>query len=89
VSGAKLTGLVRVRAARLSSVRDDGTVCHQLMADYQGDGATGGDGYFRLMRVHASGLVEVSTFSPNVDAAHAYLTDERNRFDLQIRLPSL
>jgi hypothetical protein len=71
-------------AARLSSVCPDGTVCHQLLADYQADGATGGDGYFRLVRLWSDGRVEVRTFSPYVDAARAFMTDERNQFDLQI-----
>jgi hypothetical protein len=70
-------------AARLSSVRPDGTVCHQLMADYQAD-TTGGDGYFRLVRIWRDGRVQVRTFSPYVDAANAYLTDDQNQFDLQI-----
>jgi hypothetical protein len=73
-------------AARLSSVRPDGTVCHQLLADYQSDGATGGDGYFRLLRIGADGLVQVRTFSPYVDATNAFLTEDRNQFELQIAL---
>jgi len=76
-------------AARLSSARPDGTVCHQLLADYQADGKTGGDGYFRLVRIWKDGRVQVRTFSPFVDAAKAFLTDERNQFALQIAMPAL
>jgi hypothetical protein len=74
-------------AARLSSVRPDGTICHQLLANYQADGTTGGDGYFRLLRIWKDGRVQVRTFSPYVAAAKAFLTDERNQFDLQIAIP--
>ena len=75
-------------AARLSSVRPDGTICHQLLADYQADGKTGGDGYFRLVRIWKDGRVQVRTFSPYVDAARSFLTDGPNQFDLQIALPT-
>ena len=75
-------------AARLSSLRPDGTLCHQLLADYQADGMTGGDGYFRLLRIWNDGHVQVRTFSPYVDAAKAFLTDARNQFDLQIAMPA-
>jgi hypothetical protein len=74
-------------AARLSSTRPDGTVCHQLMADFQADGATGGDGYFRLLRFWRDGRVQVRTFSPYVDTAEAFWTDDRYQFDLQIQIP--
>jgi hypothetical protein len=74
-------------AARLSSTRPDGTVCHQLMADFQADGATGGDGYFRLLRIWRDGRVQVRTFSPYVDTAKAFWTDDRYQFDLQIQIP--
>ena len=75
-------------AARLSSLRPDGTVCHQLLADYQADGTTGGDGYFRLLRISTDGLVQVRTFSPYVDPASAFLTDDRNQFEVQVALPN-
>jgi hypothetical protein len=74
-------------AARLSSVRPDGTVCHQLMADFQADGATGGDGYFRLLRIGRDGRVQVRTFSPYVEPARAFLTEDRNQFELTIQIP--
>jgi hypothetical protein len=74
-------------AARLSSTRPDGTVCHQMLADFQADGATGGDGYFRLLRIWRDGRVQVRTFSPYVDPAKAFWTDDRNQFDLQIQIP--
>ena len=75
-------------AARLSSVRPDGTICHQLLANYQADGTTGGDGYFRLLRIWKDGRVQVRTFSPYVDASEAFLIDERNQFDLQLAMPA-
>ena len=74
-------------AARLPSTRPDGTVCHQLMADFQADGTTGGDGYFRLLRIWRDGRVQVRTFSPYVDPAKAFWTDDRYQFDLQIQIP--
>jgi hypothetical protein len=64
----------------------DGTVCHQIMADYQAP-PSGGDGYFRLLRIWRDGRVQVRTFSPYVDPANAYLTEDRNQFDLHIDLP--
>jgi hypothetical protein len=76
-------------AARLSSVRADGTVCHQMLANYQSDGTTNGDGYFRLVRIWPNGRVQVRTFSPYVDPARANLTEDRNQFVLQIKLPNL
>jgi hypothetical protein len=69
-------------------LRPDGTICHQLLADYQADGTTGGDGFFRLLRIWQDDRVQVRTFSPYVDAAQAFLTDERNQFDLQLALPA-
>jgi hypothetical protein len=74
-------------AARLSSVRPDGTVCHQIMADFQADGATGGDGYFRILRIWRDGRVQVRTFSPYVEPARAFLTEDRNQFELKIQIP--
>jgi hypothetical protein len=71
-------------AARLTSTRPDGTLCHQILANYQSDGATGGDGYFRLLRIGRDGHVQVRTFSPYVDPAKAYWTEDRNQFELQI-----
>ena len=74
-------------AARLSSTRPDGTVCHQVMADYQAFPPTGGEGYFRLLRMWRDGRVQVRTFSPYVDPTKANLTEDRNQFDLQIVMP--
>jgi hypothetical protein len=74
-------------AGRLSSTRADGTVCHQIMADYQAFPPSGGEGYFRLLRIWRDGRVQVRTFSPYVDPANAYLTEDRNQFDLHIDLP--
>ena len=74
-------------AARLTTRRPDGTQCHQIMANYQADFATGGDGYLRLMRFFKGGRVTVRTFSPFVEASRAFLTEDRNQFDLDVQLP--
>jgi hypothetical protein len=71
-------------AARLSTRRPDGTVCHQIMANYQADFATGGDGYLRLLRFYKNGRVWVRTYSPFVEASRAFLTEDRNQFELYI-----
>jgi hypothetical protein len=74
-------------AARLSSQRPDGTICHQIMANYQGDAAAGADGYIRLLRIWPGGRVQVMTYSPYADPANAFLTEDRNQFELQIQIP--
>ncbi len=76
------------QAGRLLSIRPDGSVCHQIMADYQGD-ALGGSGYLRLVRFWPDGTVRVRTFSPYLPPENALLTDDRNQFTLQVRLPPL
>jgi hypothetical protein len=74
-------------AARLTSVRDDGTWVHQLVANYQTCTAApcsathGGNGFLRLLHVTA-GAVSVETYSPYLDKT---LTDPDNRFDLPLR----
>jgi hypothetical protein len=89
VSGADLppgtTGL-------LTSARPDGTVVHQILANYQtctaapcrvsGQGTTvrGGDGYLRILRFSpAAGTIAVSTYSPYLGVS---LTDAANQFVL-------
>ena len=72
-------------AARLSSTRADGSVVHQILANYQtclgapceypdsgvsNNVVRGGNGYLRIVRVTpAAGTMAVSTYSPYVDAA--------------------
>ena len=63
---------------RLSSTRPDGTVVHQILANYQ-NYSRGGDAYLRLMRFFpAQHTVHVQTFSP----AFGSMNDERNDFTL-------
>ena len=52
---------------RLTSVRDDGTIVNQLLANYQTE-ALGGRGYLRLMRfIPSQGQIRVQTYSPLLD----------------------
>ena len=63
---------------RLSSTRPDGTVVHQLLANYQ-NFSRGGDAYLRVMRFFpAQRTVHVQTFSPSF----GFMNDERNDFTL-------
>ena len=62
---------------RLTSTRDDGTVVHQILADYQVYDS-GGNGYLRVMQFFpANRVVHVRTYSPYVDA---FMTDADNDF---------
>jgi Calcineurin-like phosphoesterase len=64
---------------RLSSTRPDGTVVHQILANYQ-NYDQGGDAYLRLMRFFpADRTVHVQTYSPALDL---FMKDERNDFTL-------
>jgi hypothetical protein len=63
---------------RLTSTRPDGTVVHQILANYQ-IRANGGDGYLRLLRFFPTErTVHVRTFSPSF----GFMTDPRNEFTL-------
>jgi hypothetical protein len=73
-------------AARLTSTRESGTHCHQILANYQTcvaapcDRTNGGDGYLRIMRIDpVTHAVSVRTYSPHLDA---YKVDPDNQFDL-------
>ncbi len=72
-------------AARLDSTRSDGTVVHQILANYQTCTSApcaevhGGDGFLRLVRVRADGRVELETYSPHLDRS---LDDAPNHFSL-------
>jgi hypothetical protein len=65
---------------RLTSTRPDGTVVHQVLADYQ-IYASGGNGFLRVMQFfpdeHA---VHIRTYSPFTDT---FLTDGENDFILE------
>jgi hypothetical protein len=74
-------------AARLTSMRDDGTHCHQILANYQTCAfgpcpqTNGGDGYLRIMRFDpATHAVTVMTYSPLLDM---YKDDPSNQFVLR------
>jgi hypothetical protein len=74
--------------ARLTSVRDDGSRVHQVLANYQyclGGPCTevhGGNGFLRLLRfVPDEHVVHVQTYSPYLDQS---LTDDANQFDLDL-----
>jgi hypothetical protein len=77
---------------RLSSTRPDGSVVHQILANYQtctgapcalsyqGNVANGGSGYLRIVRFSpATSTISVSTYSPVLDKS---LTDPGNDFVL-------
>lgn len=64
---------------RLSTVRPDGSVVHQLLANYQ-TGALGGDGFLRLMRFAPEARkVTVRTYSP---FTNQFKIDSDNEFTL-------
>ena len=61
---------------RLITTRPDGTVVHQILANYQ-TYANGGSAYLRLLRFFpAQRTVHVQTFSPSFNS----MNDERNDF---------
>lgn len=77
---------------RLTSARPDGSLVHQILANYQtctgapcklsyqGTVANGGNGYLRIVRFSAAThTISVSTYSPHLDRS---LDDPANRFDL-------
>jgi len=82
-------------AARLTSARADGSVVHQILANYQtclgppceypdtgisNNIVRGGNGYLRVIRIQPdAGTIAVSTYSPYVDRS---LTDPSNQFTL-------
>jgi hypothetical protein len=77
---------------RLSSTRPDGSVVHQILANYQtctaapcnisppGTTVNGGDGFLRIVRFsQATSTISVSTYSPVLDMS---LVDDGNQFVL-------
>jgi len=77
---------------RLSSMRPDGSIVHQILANYQtctaqpcklspqGTVVDGGSGYLRLVRFSpATSTISISTYSPFLDRS---LTDPGNQFVL-------
>jgi len=68
-------------AARRTDVRPDGTVVHQLLANYQTE-REGGAAFLRLLEfVEGGRKVRVRTYSPFLDE---HKTDERNDFVLEV-----
>lgn len=81
-------------AARLTSRRGDGTVVHQLLANYQtclgapcetsatGEPVHGGNGFLRLLHFPAAGhTVSVETYSPYLGQ---FLNDAANQFTIDV-----
>ena len=75
--------------ARLTSTRPDGTLVHQLLANYQTclsapcESVHGGNGFLRLLRFSADGMrMGVETYSPYLDSS---LDDEGNRFVVDMK----
>jgi hypothetical protein len=79
---------------RLTSARPDGSLVHQILANYQtctqepcttslqGTTVRGGNGFLRLLRFSPSaGTISVTTYSPYVDS---WLTDPSNQFVLEM-----
>jgi len=77
-------------ASRLTSARADGTMVHQVLANYQtclgapcttyGDATVrGGNGFLRIMRFSPTDGISVSTYSPYLDES---LHDDANEFVL-------
>jgi hypothetical protein len=65
--------------AELTSARPDGTLVHQVLANYQ-TGKLGGEGFLRVMRFFPSQRkVAIRTYSPYVDR---FKTDADNDFSL-------
>ena len=86
-------GLPPGTAARLTSARPDGSVVHQILANYQtclgapcgtygDDTVHGGNGFLRILRVSvAAQTMSVTTYSPYLDQ---YLRDSSNEFVLPL-----
>jgi hypothetical protein len=76
-------------AARLTSVRPDGTTVHQMLSDYQWwspDGAehSFGYGWLRIVQLdYDKKTIQVQTYSPYLEA---YLQDDSNQFTLPLNL---
>ena len=76
-------------AARLTSTRPDGTIVHQVLANYQTclsapcESVHGGNGFLRLLRFAADGTkMGVDTYSPYLDQS---LDDDGNHFVVDMK----
>ncbi len=85
-------GLPPGTASRLTSMRPDGTMVHQVLANYQtctgapcgtfnGRVVRGGNGFLRIVRFSAVDGIGVSTYSPYLDES---LHDPANEFVLPL-----
>jgi len=70
-------------AARLTSLRADGSPVHQMLSDYQAD-TLGGSGYLRVLEFdYGKKEIRVQTYSPYLDLS---ATDDANQFTLSLDL---
>jgi hypothetical protein len=71
-------------AARLTSLRPDGSRVHQMLSDYQWLDDSGGSGYLRVLQFdYSQKQIRVQTYSPYLDQ---FMTDDANQFTLSLEL---
>jgi hypothetical protein len=71
-------------AARLTSLRPDGSRVHQMLSDYQWLDDSGGSGYLRVLQFdYGQKQIRVQTYSPYLDQ---FMTDDANQFTLSLEL---
>jgi hypothetical protein len=71
-------------AARLASLRPDGSRVHQMLSDYQWLDDSGGSGYLRVLQFdYGQKQIRVQTYSPYLDQ---FMTDDANQFTLSLEL---
>ena len=71
-------------AARLTSLRPDGSRVHQMLSDYQWLDDSGGSGYLRVLQFdYGQKQIRVQTYSPYLDE---FMTDDANQFTLSLEL---
>jgi predicted phosphodiesterase len=71
-------------AARLTSLRPDGSRVHQMLSDYQWLDDSGGSGFLRILQFdYGQKQIRVQTYSPYLDQ---YMTDDANQFSLSLEL---
>jgi hypothetical protein len=70
----------------LASVTDRGTICHQMLSNYQFRPRLGGDGYMRLLEfLEDQQTVRVFTYSPLDDS---FLTEPDQNYTFTLDLPA-
>ena len=71
-------------AARLTSLRADGSPVHQMLSDYQWLDSLNGSGYLRLLEFdYGKKEIRVQTYSPYLNL---FMTDDTNQFTLSLEL---